>query len=109
MFLGRQYNDSNDSKKHKLNFSVVTEIYSGLEWIILVVYTSKMVQTDEKVYDSKSLIRLVKKGNTNYSFYNPFHQVLSNNCAGEGLFNLSILGNLRGLECTKVTEGYKFW
>ena len=62
--------------------------------------TSKKFQNNEKVYNSKNLIRLAKQGNTNCSIYNPFHETLFNNCAGKGLFNLSILGKLRGLEGT---------
>ena len=65
------------------------QVISGIEWI-----TSKMVQTEEKVYEFKYLIRLAKKGKTISSIYNPFHEILFNNNAGRGLINLSILGKL---------------
>ena len=71
-------------------------------WLDYIGSTSKMVQTDEKVYDSKNFIRLAKKDNANCSIYNPFHETLFDNSLAIGLFNLSISGNLRGLEGTTI-------
>lgn len=56
--------------------------------------TYKMVKTEEKVYESKYLIRLPKKSKTNCSIYNTFHEILFNNCVWRRLINLSILGKL---------------
>lgn len=56
--------------------------------------TYKMVQTEEKVYESKYLTRLAKKSKTNCSIYDTFHEILFNNCVRRRLINLSILGKL---------------
>ena len=53
-----------------------------------------MVQTEEKVYESKYLTRLAKKSKTNCSIYDTFHEILFNNCVRRRLINLSILGKL---------------